>query len=474
MSTNNPSISDRELAELIKVLAGLPEDKFAAVMTTLEKLRRNPGVTALIDELRPRITVTRPPRPATLQRFVYLGIEELLRQETTENFEGLISRKAMARAWALLERNNDPCVLEAWQKQIDALGTLRGATREHLQDEIWGWAREEIRAITAAARTDKKVRRELTGETPHLLAEIELAVLMFDVAPHLRRLRRILRPGTIDMLTLEERAGVRHVLIDVKPEVVEHLYGILTFVLGRFTVPGQFLKELPSILSGFPERTKSLLRAQLSALVMGNLDTHTLEVTKHAGELVQDRLSVSQKLIAALKASEQTMPASDKDGQRQLAIARDAASAQLIDIAYQASDAIAATIVPGQIADQSMFGRCEEAVMAIQDCRRMAKAIGMGAKIEEIRLKVVERLEAAIRSVTEQSALATASVGAFKGLGEESVWLLRLLEVSGNRDRAAAFRRSVGIGAAQMVGVPLVKPASGLAALTEMRPQDNT
>ena len=97
MSTNNPSISDRELAELIKVLAGLPEDKFAAVMTTLEKLRRNPGVTALIDELRPRITVTRPPRPATLQRFVYLGIEELLRQETTENFEGLISRKAMAR-----------------------------------------------------------------------------------------------------------------------------------------------------------------------------------------------------------------------------------------------------------------------------------------------------------------------------------------------------------------------------------------
>ncbi len=468
MSMKSPSISNHELGELLRSLGQLPEDKFFAVMSTLEKLRGNPGVTALIDELRPRIAATRPPRPATLQRYVYLAIEELLREETSENFEGVISRKAMARVWSMVEQNSDPNVFQDWQNRIDSAETGGSAPKEQLQDEIWVWAGGAIRAVTMDARTDKRVRRKLVGETPHLLAELELATLLFEISSNLRKVRRLLRPGRIDLLTLDERAEIRHLLLETGPEAVEQLYGILTFVLGRFSVPGQFLKELPSLLSGFPGRTKSLLRSRLSGLVMGNLDTHTVEVTKSGQEFLKDRVIAGQKLIEALKASEQTTPAGDKDAQKQLAIARDAASAQLIDIARRASDAIAATVVPGQIADQSMFGRCEEAVIAIQDCRRMAKTIGMGSRIEEIRLAVVERLEAAIHSVTAQPTPETSAVGTFKGLKEESVWLLRLLELSDNQDRAAALRRVIVVGAAQMVGVSFPK------MLAETHPEEST
>ena len=442
MSSKIPRTTDVELATLIQPLAVLPEDRFVKALHMLEKLRHDPAVKVAIDELRPRMTVVRPPRPESLERLIYLAVEDLLPDHSDQRFGSLISRQAMKQVWSFLQQNTDPIILEDWKKEIETAAMLEERAREPLRNKIWIWAGQEVRAAIKASRIDKKSRRALFDEAPNLLPEIELTALMLEISPQLRRLRALVPQRGIGSLTTEQRAGVRYVLLDAPADTVDHLFGILTFVLSRYALPSEFFKELPALLFGFSSQTKSAVQSRLGSLIMGELDNRATQAVQLARSSLSDRVVTTQKLVVTLKAGEQKTAPGDKDGRRQLALARDTATSQIVDIAREANAAIQYAFALDGIDDAESLARCEEGVTALRECRALAKQIGANIGVDLIHDEVTKLLRDSIRSILARLASGNRPPDEVSVLQEEFSWSLRLLELGGNKDEAEAIRRS--------------------------------
>ena len=441
MSSKLPHEKNIELATLIRPLAVLPEDRFIKALQMLEKLRHDPAVKVAMDELRPRMAVVRPPRPESLERLVYLAVEDLLPDHSDRKFGGVISRKAMKRVWSFLRQNTDPGILRDWQSEVEAAAKLDLHAGELLQNQIWNWAGREIRAAITASRIDKNARRALLDEDLNLLPEIELTALMLEMSPQLRRLRALVPERGIGSLTKDQRAGVRYILLDAPADAIDHLFGVLTLVMSRYALPSEFFKELPALLFGFSSQTKSALQTRLGDLIMGELDHRTTRVVALSQAGLAERVETTRKLIVTLKAGEQKTAPGDKDGRRQLALARDTATAQIVDIARAADAAVEYAFALDGIDDEESLARCEEGVAALRECRHLARQIGANAGVDQAHDKVVMLLRDSIQSILDQLASGNQAPEKISILQEEFTWLLRLLELSGNKEEADTLRR---------------------------------
>ncbi len=430
------------LAALISPLEEVPEEKFRRVVTMLEAMRHKPEIKAALDGMRARIVQVRPPRTMTVQRILYMPVEDALVNAPDKDGSGYVSRLLMSLAWDYLARQTDPALLQDWQRRISALTGIDSDDELSLQDEIWRWAVDLLRAAVDRALTDRGDRKALLGDSLELLAEMQQAIRLIDVAPQIRVVKRLLPLKPVRALAREDRPPLRHMILDLQPSTVDRVYGILLAVMFRLAVPGEFLDDIPGILSGLPNATKAELQGRLTVFVMGDMDRRAAAAVQASVGDLNLRAKKAEILVAALSAGEKTILTGDRDTRKQLTSVRGTAERLVNAIVFEAGESVQSGIAAGSGATVAVLKRAEDSVSALRQCGSFADKIGLDGAvkgtIDGVRREMRRRAATALETMAQDVAL-----GADPALrSDEIYWTIRMLELAGNADEADKIRLS--------------------------------
>jgi hypothetical protein len=440
MSDGTADTKVEALTSLISPLEEVPEEKFRRVVTMLEGMRHKPEIKAALDGMRPRIVQVRPPRTMTVQRILYMPVEDALVNAPDKDGSGYVSRALMSLAWHFLTRQTDPTLLQEWQRRIGALTGVDSDDELTVQDEIWRWAVELLRHAVDKALTDRGDRKALLGDSLELLGEMQQAIRLIDVAPQIRVVKRMLPQKPVRTLAREDRPPLRHMILDLQPSTVDRIYAILLAVMFRLAVPGEFLDDIPGILSGLPNATKAELQGRLTVFVMGDMDRRAaVAVQANEGDL-NLRAKKAEILVAALSAGEKTIMTGDRDTRKQLTAVRSTAERLVSAIVVEAGHSVQGGIAAGSGATVAVLKRAEDSVTALRQCGSFADKIGLEATvkgtIDKVRTEMRQRAATALETMARDVAGGT-DPGSHS---DEIFWTIRMLELAGNADEADNIR----------------------------------
>lgn len=430
------------LASLISPLEEVPEEKFRRVVTMLEGMRHKPEVKAALDGIRARIVQVRPPRTMTVQRILYMPVEDALVNTPDKDGSGYVSRPLMSLAWAYLTRHTDGAALQDWQRRIAALTGIDSDDELALQEEIWRWAVDLLREAVDKALTDRGDRKALLGESLELLGEMQQAIRLIDVGPQIRNVKRLLPLKPVRTLARDDRPPLRHMILDLQPSTIDRIYAVLLAVMFRLAVPGEFLDHLPGILSGLPNATKAELQSRLTVFVMGDMDRRAATaIDANVGDL-NLRAKKAEILVAALSAGEKTILTGDRDTRKQLTSVRSTAERLVNAIVLEAGQSVRGGIDAGSRASVDVLKRSEDSVIALRQCGNFADKIGLEGVVQGtingVASEMRRRATAALGAMAED-----VSLGEDPGArSDELFWTIRMLELAGNLDEADEIRLS--------------------------------
>lgn len=430
------------LGSLISPLEEVPEDKFRRVVSMLEGIRHKPEIKAALDGMRARIVQVKPPRHPTVQRVLYLPIEDALVNVADKEGCGYVSRAVMAAAWTYLERETDQALLQGWQREINALSDERPDEEHALEDRIWRWAAESLKTAAAKALVDRADRKALLGDSADLLGEMQQCIRLLEVGTQIRTIKKLLPLKPVRVLEKENRAPIRHLILDLRPPDTDQIYAILFTVMLRLAVPGEFLEDVPAILSGFPTPAKAELQARLTVFVMGDMDRRAATAIGSRDGDLNLRAKRAELLVAALSAGEKTITTNDRDTRKQLVSVRGTAEKLVNDIVREADEQARGGIAAENTADRSVLKRAEDSVSALRQCTGFADRIGLDESVRGT-------MGGVTTAIREQAALAldalrgrSDSAASFQAQCDQVYWTVRMLELSGNADEADTIRRT--------------------------------
>ncbi len=428
------------LSSLISPLEEVPEEKFRRVVTMLEGIRHKPEIKAALEGMRARIVQVRPPRTMTVQRILYMPVEDALVNSPDTDGRGYVSRLLMSLAWEYLAQSAGSGVLEDWQRRIAAVSGTEPDDEVVLQDEIWRWASEQLKGAVDKAMTDRGDRKALLGESPELLAEMQQAIRLIDVGPQIRAVKRLMPMKPVRTLAREDRAPLRHMILDLQPPNADRIYGILLAVMFRLAVPAEFLDDIPGILSGLPNAVKAELLSRLTVFVMGDMDRRATTAVQAAAGDLNLRAKKAENLVAALTAGEKTILTGDRDTRKQLMSVRNTAENLVNAIVQEAGESVQDGILAGSAAPVAVLKRAEDSVSALRQCGSFADKIGLEGAVKN----TIDGVRGEMRR-RAASALESMATDVQTGLNptarsDEVFWTVRMLELAGNADEAENIR----------------------------------
>ena len=241
-------------------------------------------------------------------------------------------------------------------------------------------------------------------------------------------------------LAREDRAPLRHMILDLQPPNADRIYGILLAVMFRLAVPAEFLDDIPGILSGLPNAVKAELLSRLTVFVMGDMDRlATTAVQAAAGDL-NLRAKKAENLVAALTAGEKTILTGDRDTRKQLMSVRNTAENLVNAIVQEAGESVQDGILAGSAAPVAVLKRAEDSVSALRQCGSFADKIGLEGAVKN----TIDGVRGEMRR-RAASALESMATDVQTGLNptarsDEVFWTVRMLELAGNADEAENIR----------------------------------
>ena len=430
------------LASLISPLEEVPEEKFRRVVAMLEGIRHKPEIKAALDGMRGRLVQVRPPRTMTVQRILYLPVEDALVNAPDKDGRGYVSRPLMSLAWDYLVQSASPGVLEDWQRRITAGSPDEPDDELALEDEIWRWASENLKVAVDKAMTDKGDRKALLGDSPELLGEMQQAIRLIDVGPQIRVVRRLMPLKPVRTLAREDRTTLRHMIVDLEPSSPDRIYAILLAVMLRLSVPAEFLDDVPVVLSGLPSAIKAELQSRLTVFVMGDMDRRATTAMQAAASDLNLRAKKAEILVAALTAGEKAIVTGDRETRKHLSAVRATAENLVSAIVSEAGDSVQEGIRAGSAAPVAVLKRAEDSVSALRQCGSFADKIGLDGtvktSIEGVRGEMRRRAASVLEAMSKE-----AQVGLdLAARSDEVFWTIRMLELAGNADEAENIRLS--------------------------------
>jgi hypothetical protein len=172
----------------------------------------------------------------------------------------------------------------------------------------------------------------------------------------------------------EERSPIRHMILDLQPTSLDRVYAILLAVMLRLAVPGEFLDDVPAILSGFPSAAKAELQSRLTVFIMGDMDRRATTAVQVGDGDLNLRAEKAEILISALAAGEKAILTGDRDTRKQLTAVRGTAVEIVTGIVREADKSVRGGIVADGLGDLDTLKRAEDSVRALRRCDRQGRS----------------------------------------------------------------------------------------------------
>ena len=463
----------------------ISENEFVDLIYDLEQRRRNPAkkeqIDAILNRLRPRSSLVRPPRLMTATRVFCIPFEELLSAGHSDNASGArVGRGLIPGLWKIVEQEGDAAIIDEVDDAVMEPATLEPEAFFEIAKPLWDHAADIFKDVLSRPRrtqAEKAAFEDMFGSLNQLRA-VELVRDSLSAGRILVEFRYALSGMPIKTVRNDDLDALINALKAALPMGAAPLRPILLSLIGRL--------EDPSLIITFFARMTDLGHGSLVTASGGE-----------AGEAMVGRAEASVSDIDALAASK---PADPEDGETETprpvpreAISRGIETAirdiegadttirsfgdrsqekrlqtiradvtQRVEREIQAptraaGDVILATALSrsaddgslrtdGSIADASRdaseaMRAMEDRVISLRVAKRYAEVVGLETAVETCLTTIRDSLD---KTTTDIMADIEQGDLGFKERGriEESVFhTVRLLELASGSDQADAFRK---------------------------------
>ncbi len=269
----------------------ISENEFIDLIYDLEQRRRNPAKKEQIDEilnrLRPRSSLVRPPRLMTAMRVLCIPFEELLSTYRGENATGArIGRSLIPSLWKVVEQNANAAIIDNVDDAVTEPATLEPEVLLDIAEPLWQHAALVFKDVLSRPRrtaAEKAAFEELFGGSNQARA-VELVRDSLEAGRILVEFRYALSRKPIKTVRNDDLDALINALKAALPLGAAPLRPILLTLIGRL--------EDPSLLITFFARMTDLGHGSLVTASGGE-----------AGEAMVGRAEDSVSDIDALAAS---------------------------------------------------------------------------------------------------------------------------------------------------------------------------
>lgn len=446
-------------------LFDIPEDKFIEVVRLLERVRDHPDVRQTFAAIRPRLVQVRPNRRPTLKRVLCMPFEDVL-----ESFSGVdvplarIERRVIDPVWRLVTECGDTALIDQLDRQVQEavpgnLNALRNIGRR-----LWPMAAQAIRgAVRAAGEQDAgrhALWRVLRGDEEMQRQVLDVAAFL-EIGLTIESLKDALAPKPLPALDDRHVDAIEQAAQAVARQSAGLVYYLLLVAASRMANPADLLTVLNDLDFGKARREQPVIFAQLSGLVVTNLEERSARLDGHGYSAGPDRaavaiapeeaIAIAERLIASVDTTSAVMDfLADPVYRGRLdavkAAVRTMVAGTVLDTAPAGIlTAVAAPAEDGRPApvDENAQEAAEDHARALRRCEGLAEALGLHEPLKDAMASMEKGLLARAQALLAQYPKAAGDPDDAETAEINLFYALRLLELVAGPAKADQLRAAI-------------------------------
>ncbi|CAO3357573.1 hypothetical protein [Azospirillum palustre] len=390
-------------------LFDIPEDKFIEVVRLLERVRDHPEVRQTFAAIRPRLVQVRPNRRPTLKRVLCMPFEDVL-----ESFSGLdvplgrIERRVIDPVWRLVTECGDRALIDQLDRQVQETAPGNLNALRNIGRRLWPMAAQAIRGAVGGAG-----EQDTGGQPPWrvLQGDEEMRQQLLDVAAFLEigltieSLKDALAPRPLAALDDLHVDAIEQAAQAVARQSAGLVYYLLLVAASRMANPADLLTVLNDLDFGKARREQPAIFAQLSGLVVTNLEERSARLeskgggTGHSagqGEAAvaiapEEAIAIAERLVASIDTTAAVMDVlADPLYRERLDAVKATVRTMVSGAVLDTAPAGILTAVPSPAAngrpapvDEDAQAAAEDHARALRRCEGLAGALGLHEPLKD-------------------------------------------------------------------------------------------
>jgi hypothetical protein len=421
----------------------LSEDQLGKLVGVLSKARDAKGGDSLslnaFDMIRPRLKVSQPFRPLTMERLFCVPFEDFLADGSVPPRAGSILRSSIRPCWKLVEEQLPTALRDAMGPKVDAVATRDHAILFDLGKELWPVADAALSTLLARAEDDPAERARMAeklGGDQCFTDLVEIGLSM-QVAARIMQLRGFLSPKPVLDINAQRLAGILEVFDTVK--LPTRLPQLLRVLLARVADPAELLQGLAN-LAGTDLRARKLgaaVRAEMLSDLLQRVTAMTADTPATAlppGQVA----AIAEEAAERIQALGEMPPAGEGSAGDAMARIKEGVAAAVRGAILGKAEGVVLAALAGAPADAAQgfeaMARAETHALALRQCAGCAQALGLLGEITE----KLNSLAKAVEGATDK--LLGEAPGDATARRAMVVHAIRMLEILSNPNRADQLR----------------------------------
>lgn len=444
-------------------LFDIPEDKFIEVVRLLERVRDHPDVRQTFAAIRPRLVQVRPGRRPTIKRVLCMPFEDVLESFSGADVPlGRIERRVIEPVWRLVTECGDTALIDQLDRQVQETAPGNLNALRNIGRRLWPMAAQAIRSAVEQDGSRQLVWRLLHGDEELRRQVLDVAAFL-DIGLTVEALKDALAPKPLPALddhhvqAIEQaaQAAARQ-----SPTLVNHL---LLVAASRMANPADLLAVLNDIDLGKARREQPVIFAQLSGLVVTNLEERSARLEGNVygkgdgagGAAVaiapEEAIAIAERLVASVNTTSAVMDFLAEPVYRERldavkAAVRTMVTGSVLDTAPQGIlTAVAAPAANGRpvAVDDDAQTLAEDHARALRRCEGLADALGLHQPLKDAMASMEKGLLERAHALLAQYPKAAGDPDDAETAEINLFYALRLLEMVAGPAKADRLRTAI-------------------------------
>lgn len=433
----------------------LSEDQLGKLVGVLAKARDSKEGDALgkdaLDSIRPRLKVSQPYRPLTLERLFCVPFEDFLADGVAALRPGAILRGSIRPCWKFVEESLPKDLVKDLTVKVDAVATRDHQVLVDMGQLLWPTADAVLSTIIARIEAGGEERQRalerLGGE--RTLSDLLLIGEALQVAAPIMHLRGFLTPKPMLDLNAQRLAGVIQAFEELNRPLRMPL--LLRTLIGRVGDSGELLQALGTASIDDPRARKlaGAVRAEMVADLKDRIAALTTPETAppkaSLPTAVANLAEEAAERFQVIGATPSGGEAGAGDGMTPLRARIVETVRETVLTPAESSVLLALSGAAGEAGHGfEAMGQAEAHAHALRQCAGFAEALGLAGEVTTTLGQLAKGVEQATERLLAPPPGASAM--AVPGQGQQQALLVhavRMLEILSNPNRADQLRLRV-------------------------------
>lgn len=470
---DGPGKADR-LPGLESRLFDIPEDKFIEVVRLLERVRDHPDVRQTFAAIRPRLVQVRPGRRPTIKRVLCMPFEDVL-----ESFSGVevplgrIERRVIEPVWRLVTECGDTALIDQLDRQVQETAPGNLNALRNIGRRLWPMAAQAIRGAVEQDGSRQLVWRLLHGDEDLRRQVLDVAAFL-EIGLTVEALKDALAPKPLPALDDRHVDAIEQAAQAAARQSPALVYYLLLVAASRLGTPADLLTVLNDIDLGKARREQPVIFAQLSGLVVTNLEERTARLDGNGygnghgagpdGAAVaiapEEAIAIAERLVASVATTSAVMdflaePVYRERLEAVKAAVRTMVTGSVLDTAPAGIlTAVAAPAETGRpvAVDEDAQTAAEDHARALRRCEGLADALGLHQPLKDAMASMEKGLLERAHALLAQYPKAAGDPDDAETAEINLFYALRLLEMVAGPAKADQLRTAIMAATGEFAG----------------------